>query len=428
MTQSPSSPLTLRVALVAIITSLCACQSSHNEDSARLERLTSALSRSISKSCEPRCEGDILIDNQCNRGDCSSFGLSCITDPLPRCGTVECPRDGAATICLDEHRLLECQDGIFLGAPQSCGAFGAWCSTAGVSETEARCVSALCFDRDTAPYDHVTCSLNYGVRIACYSDNTYETVPCPSGQACSVAGGVTRCTATYSDCAPPERRGETVDLYFCLDERSIGHCYNGNVIDETLCSSDSLCVTSGELTRCLERVCLDPDGDIIEGSTCLNESEVITCDDSGAVLERARCGPRARCEGTQGQSRCVPETSSDQFTLTDDVDLSVESTDVEMSGHDAHIAVELDAEPVDRDSRDLEVSALDSGESEGGSSSLDQERISPQMTFQVSPSVEGSDDQSGCTNYTRVPHLFVLVLLGLISAYRKRKSTHHQTC
>ena len=189
--------------------------------------------------------------------------------------------------------------------------------------------------------------LTYGVRIACYSDNTYDTLPCPEAQACSVVGGVTRCSEALPECQPPERRDETVDLYFCLDEGSIGHCYNGNIIDEILCDVDSRCTTSGRVTRCVERTCLGPNGETIEGSTCLDESEVITCDDSGSVINRRRCGAQARCEGTQGRSRCVPEVPFDQFVSPIDNELIDEPRDAEMCRHDARTDIEFTVEPTD---------------------------------------------------------------------------------
>lgn len=194
----------------------------------------------VQKSCEPRCEGSWIIDSQCNRGDCSVFGTTCITDPAPRCGTLECPRDGEATVCLDDHLILSCRDGLLTGVPGDCSAYGAWCSTAGVSETEARCVSALCFERDEVPYDHEVCSINQGFKLSCYSDGGIEERPCPQGEICSVQGGTAHCRSPLEGCNGPSDTEDLVDHNLCLGG-GVGRCYNGNIISELRCDLGEVC-------------------------------------------------------------------------------------------------------------------------------------------------------------------------------------------
>ena len=258
----------------------------------------------IDKSCEARCDGHFIIDDQCNMGDCSAYGTTCIADPIPRCGTPECPRTGEATVCLDEHMILSCRDGALTAAPGDCSIYGAWCSTAGVSLTEARCVSALCYDRNTVPYDREVCSINTGFKLACYADSTIEEVPCPSGQICSVEGGDVHCRSPISNCATPSHNEEVIDHYLCLEGGGIGWCYNGNIINEVPCGLESECTTLGGLVHCAESACLNQEGHIVNGPICRSNVELIECDDNGVVISQIRCDEQEYCEGEPGHSRC----------------------------------------------------------------------------------------------------------------------------
>jgi len=70
--------------------------------------------------CEPQCEGDVRVDADCGRGDCSAFGATCADDALGvRCVSVFCPSTGEADICLDAGQRARCSDGA-LGEPTGC--------------------------------------------------------------------------------------------------------------------------------------------------------------------------------------------------------------------------------------------------------------------------------------------------------------------
>lgn len=77
-------------------------------------------------SCTAHCEGDVLVDDACGRGDCGAFGATCADDALGvRCVSVFCPAMGEADVCLDERQRAHCSDGA-LSTPTDCPA-GAMC-------------------------------------------------------------------------------------------------------------------------------------------------------------------------------------------------------------------------------------------------------------------------------------------------------------
>jgi MYXO-CTERM domain-containing protein len=72
------------------------------------------------ESCERHCEGDVLVDAECGRGDCGAFGATCADDALGvRCVSVFCPATGEADVCLDERQRAHCSDGA-IGEPTEC--------------------------------------------------------------------------------------------------------------------------------------------------------------------------------------------------------------------------------------------------------------------------------------------------------------------
>lgn len=92
------------------------------------------------ETCEAHCEGDVIVDAECGRGDCSAFGATCTDDALGvRCVSVFCPATGEAEVCLDERQAASCSDGA-LGEPTECPE-GTSCAG------EGECVS------DVAPVD-----------------------------------------------------------------------------------------------------------------------------------------------------------------------------------------------------------------------------------------------------------------------------------
>jgi MYXO-CTERM domain-containing protein len=107
--------------------------------------------------CTPHCEGTTIVDASCGRGDCAAFGAGCAEDgPGARCVFFACPSLGDASVCVDDHTIGSCHDGAITTG--DCGAFAAYCGTAGVTPTTARCVSVFCVpSADSVPVAHDVC-------------------------------------------------------------------------------------------------------------------------------------------------------------------------------------------------------------------------------------------------------------------------------
>jgi len=211
-------------------------------------------------TCTPRCEGSRIVNADCSSGDCAFYGTACLADPTPRCGTPECPRTGMAFVCLDNSRRLECANGLIRSLGE-CGAYGAFCSTAGVATTAARCVFSLCVSGPTmAPYAHNQCSITPGRQLECFADGGAREVPCPSGQVCSMQSGSPRCVAPLSQCpVPPAGTPGLNERMVCLGGNTVARCINGNVYSVTTCGTGAMCIATGDTARCTES--MQPGGD-----------------------------------------------------------------------------------------------------------------------------------------------------------------------
>lgn len=155
----------------------------------------------IEECCERHCEGDTIVDESCGRGDCSQFGSRCVHDALgARCVFAYCPAIGQRKVCLDERKIADCNDGQ-LSAPGDCGAFGAYCSTAGADD--ARCVSAFCVaSPQDAPVAHDAC-LPDGRLVRCTAEGALEDPrDCAAGERCVVEHGSARCAASTPSAEP----------------------------------------------------------------------------------------------------------------------------------------------------------------------------------------------------------------------------------
>ena len=253
-------------------------------------------------SCTPRCEGTLIHSANCTVRDCAADNTTCIADPTPHCSTVGCPPTGSGQICLDERYFLICNDGVSLDSPIDCHQFGSFCSTAGVGPLEARCVLSLCFSSTELLYDHTVCSVNAGEVIYCSADNTYEFVDCPPGLVCSVQGGATQCVTPINGC-PISEAPNVIDQEVCLDNGSIGRCYNGNILEERFCDPQQTCMNIGGMPRCKDRDCIDEQGQINNGPRCLSVQERVVCE-RGLVTERLNCEAGSLCKEEMGSAQC----------------------------------------------------------------------------------------------------------------------------
>lgn len=200
-------------------------------------------------SCTARCEGTRIVLADCASGDCAAYGTTCIADPNPRCGTPGCPRTGTATICGNQSQIIHCNNGVVMSAGE-CGAYGAFCSTAGVGPTAARCVFSLCVAGPSAvPVAHLACSINAGRQLQCNADGSAREIACAAGQVCSMASGVATCVAPLPQCPVPAAGAPADDRTVCLNAETVARCYNGNVVSVTACGSGARCMASGARSR-----------------------------------------------------------------------------------------------------------------------------------------------------------------------------------
>ncbi|MCA9668794.1 MAG: M15 family metallopeptidase [Myxococcales bacterium] len=101
-----------------------------------------------------------------------------------------CPASGKTTICIDKSKIGTCDNGHL--STGDCGAFGAYCSTAGV--TKARCVSVFCVkDEKAVPKAHDVCIPD---NKAAHCDNAgalTSVVTCSKSEKCAVEDGLAVC-------------------------------------------------------------------------------------------------------------------------------------------------------------------------------------------------------------------------------------------
>ncbi len=190
-------------------------------------------------SCQKRCDGSVIIDEKCGRGDCAVFGARCVNDSLGvRCASVFCPNQGTKQVCLNDKVIGTCKDGgISTG---DCSAFGAGCVADSLG---ARCVFAFCPAQ--------------GKKNVCLSDR--EIGQCDNGKLekgdcgafgmyCSIAGVQSaRCVSVFCVANPNEvPKKHSV----CLPNGQIGHCDDQGGIKVEPCATGKVCVSSPTV-RCI---------------------------------------------------------------------------------------------------------------------------------------------------------------------------------
>jgi hypothetical protein len=169
------------------------------------------------QNCQTHCEGSVIVGTDCGKGDCAAYGANCVDDALGvRCSSVFCPTIGHQTICVDQTKTMECQDGIPLGTGD-CAPFAAICTmTLGA---DAVCVSDFCVsDPKQAPVVHDVCLPN-GAIGHCGADGLPTQETCATDESCTVTASGVSCaapsppgTATADGgptLAPPIQKGST---------------------------------------------------------------------------------------------------------------------------------------------------------------------------------------------------------------------------
>jgi hypothetical protein len=189
----------------------------------------------IEPCCTPHCEGTEIVGDDCGRGDCAVYGANCVDDALGvRCVFYACPPTGSAEVCVTDTIVGSCADGALV-SQGDCGAYAAFCSTAGGQP--GHCASAFCVPTPTdVPVEHDICFLD-GDRYHCDAAGGLALVGCGAGEGCSVYPTV-HCEAALP--CPP-----TGDVQVCYGDEVVARCLEGGlveVIDD--------CATAGE--RCSE--------------------------------------------------------------------------------------------------------------------------------------------------------------------------------
>ncbi len=274
-----------------------------NKDGAakRTPFFTGGASSGGGSSCTPACRGSVIVTGNCTTGDCATYGATCIADPTPRCIYPQCPRTGTGKTCLDDTHIADCANGLPTSVGD-CGAYGAWCSTAGLPAGSARCVFSLCVSGPTdVPTDVTRCSITSGKQLECFADGSVREVPCADGEICSMTGGVAHCEPELAECPVPAA-GTTDDRTVCLDTGEVARCFNGNVISVTSCDEGATCSDVGGEPHCANTSCLESGA----ATACLSEFEIADCDATGAASVVRACAEGSACSSDDGEPRCAP--------------------------------------------------------------------------------------------------------------------------
>lgn len=130
-------------------------------------------------------------------------GQACSTlSGRARCEPRVCPATGTSKICVADRYIAQCTNGAVTD-PGDCGAFGAYCSTAGT--TAPRCVSVFCVaNAREVPRAKEIC-LPDGRRAACNAEGVVrDAARCPTGQTCVATGDTARCVPGTPDAGPTD--------------------------------------------------------------------------------------------------------------------------------------------------------------------------------------------------------------------------------
>lgn len=230
----------------------------YNNDTDPFPLLQAADATACGMRCTPHCEGSVVVDGNCGRGDCAVFGSRCVSDGLgARCAFFACPDRGEVDVCVDASHIAHCSNGA-VASPGDCGAFGSRCVR---DELGARCAFVFCPTRGEAD---VCWSLSH---IGHCRDGAL------TGQGdCAVYGAI--CSTAVAD------RARCMSVF---------------------------CVSNPTETPRVHDVCL-PDG------------RLATCNAVGALENVRACRAGTRCESDEGAGRCAaPAAMGDAGMVRADV-------------------------------------------------------------------------------------------------------------
>ena len=102
--------------------------------------------------CAAHCEGNVVVDGNCNKNDCGNSQSSCVQDGLgPHCVYPACPAGGDARNCDGGNSIVTCHDGAVTGR-DDCKASGQVCSVNG----DLHCDAPPRGNLDKAGCEHIT--------------------------------------------------------------------------------------------------------------------------------------------------------------------------------------------------------------------------------------------------------------------------------
>jgi MYXO-CTERM domain-containing protein len=262
-------------------------------------------------ACTPRCEGTEIISADCGRGNCAAYGATCTTDLLgTRCVYAACPPRGTADVCLDADTSARCVEGLPASTGE-CGAFAAYCSTAGRTPTTARCVSAFCVaSPEEAPVAHDGCWIEGGQLAHCDAEGGITFERCPAGQACTTIPEGTRDTP---HCAPAVCPA-TGDVTQCVNDRYIARCFGGSVVSAGDCGAfAAYCSTvsagGAVAPRCVSAFCVGSASEVPrERDTCLPDGTIAHCTAEGGITDAMDCPAGTVCTARDGTAACEVAT------------------------------------------------------------------------------------------------------------------------
>ena len=270
-------------------------------------------------SCTPHCEGSVIVGADCGRGNCAAYGATCTTDTLgTRCVYAACPARGTADVCLDADTSAHCVEGLPASTGE-CGAFAAYCSTAGRSATDARCVSAFCVaSPEEPPFAHDGCWIEGGQLAHCDAQGSISLERCPAGQACTTIADT---TSEGAHCAPAVCT-PTGDVTQCIDGRYIARCFGGSVVSAGDCGAFaaycSTVSTAGAVEpRCVSAFCVaSADTAPSERETCLPDGTIAHCTAEGGLTDGMECPAGTVCVLGEGSARCeTPAADAGSATM-----------------------------------------------------------------------------------------------------------------
>jgi GH25 family lysozyme M1 (1,4-beta-N-acetylmuramidase) len=204
--------------------------------------------------CDAHCEGSVIVDASCGRGDCAAYGSRCVDDALgARCAFYACPDTGDSTVCIDDHTIGNCHDGAI--STGDCAAYASRCTATG---GPARCAFFACPD-----VGDTTVCLPDGHTLGTCHDGAISTGDCAAyGALCSSTGAdgamvAGHCASVFCVAAA----GDTPVAHdTCLPNGQLVHCTDtGGLENAHDCAAGSTCVQTGTTGTCFDPSAPPPD-------------------------------------------------------------------------------------------------------------------------------------------------------------------------